>query len=840
MKKSILILFTLLSSALSLWSQCINVAPVGCRFSCVPVTYTGGAPDTAAYFWSSSCGTFANPNQQDPGELCLLFPGTCTLQLVVLELGMAPDTCTAEIIVFDNPDGIMEGDTTICSGDCAPITVLFSSGTPPFTYQVDDGFFINVYSSSTSFDTFSVCPQFSTTYTLLSITDAFGCTVSGQFNDVTIDVVSGVSASITQNGDMLCANPPNQNYQWWDCGYNQLQSISQCLTLTQDNCYCLIVADAVTSCVDTICGDFTLPCPLTCGITSPDSVCFGDTIQWVYTGNAADTASLHWVLNVPNGNPITFDDVDTVNYVFNGIGCLFMELTVTEDNCSVICHDTVCTSPNLLYATLYDNIETCDSCVTIPVGLSGTAPYTIYISNGSAVDTIAGIMSDQYDYIVCLPVDTTFTYVLLNATDSLSTCPVILGTDSILVHHSSTPEANITQNVNVLCADTVNGNYAWYDTSYNQVLSDSICFPFTQSGSYCLVVTNGICSDTVCGDFIYDSCNLSCEILLIPNACIGDSIVFAYSGNASSGAFFNWLIDLPGFPASPYPGNDTVILAYSQPGCFQVSLTVFDQGCISTCEDSICIDEPHSIAAICCDEVKCDTCVDLSIGLSGTPPWTIFIGNGNAVDTITSITSSPYLYHVCPPRDSTVTYTLLGVMDTINNCPGYIEGINTATVTLHPLPTASITQIVDLLCANPPSMAGYGWYTCPSGPYLDTSRCFLPSVSGCYCVDVSDEFDCVDTACINIILSDVEPVSESSITIHPNPSEDFVQIEISSNTAMPCQWTLFNSIGQRMMQGKIESSTYKLEWPSQAGAGIYILKIVDQNQQSHTANLIHQ
>ena len=106
--------------------------------------------------------------------------------------------------------------------------------------------------------------------------------------------------------------------------------------------------------------------------------------------------------------------------------------------------------------------------------------------------------------------------------------------------------------------------------------------------------------------------------------------------------------------------------------------------------------------------------------------------------------------------------------------------------------------------------------------------------------DVSDEFDCVDTACINIILSDVEPVSESSITIHPNPSEDFVQIEISSNTAMPCQWTLFNSIGQRMMQGKIESSTYKLEWPSQAGAGIYILKIVDQNQQSHTANLIHQ
>jgi hypothetical protein len=140
MKKSILLLFILSCTASSLWSQCINIAPVGCRFSCVPVTYTGGAPDTAAYFWSSSCGTFANPTQQDPGNLCLLFPGTCTVQLVVIEFGMAPDTCTAEIIVFDNPDGIMEGDTTICSGDCAPISVIFSSGTPPFTYQVDDGF----------------------------------------------------------------------------------------------------------------------------------------------------------------------------------------------------------------------------------------------------------------------------------------------------------------------------------------------------------------------------------------------------------------------------------------------------------------------------------------------------------------------------------------------------------------------------------------------------------------------------------------------------------------------------------------------------------------------------
>jgi hypothetical protein len=841
MKKYILLLCSLILASPFLWSQgnCINVTQAACRFSCVPVTYTGSAPDTATYFWSSTCGTFTNPNQQNPGNLCLLFPGTCTLQVIVLQNGQAPDTCTAEIIVLDNPDGIMEGDTTICSGDCAPISVLFSSGTPPFTYQVDDGQFTNIYSSSTSFDTFSVCPLFSTTYTLLSITDGFGCTVNGQFNDVNITVVQGVSASITQNGAMLCANPPNQNYEWWNCDYTQLQSISQCLTLTQNSCYCLIVADANTSCVDTVCGDFTLPCTLTCGISAPDSVCFGDTVQLIYTGNAADSATLHWVLDVLSGAPITVDNEDTVNIVVDGIGCIYAELTVTEGNCTSICHDTVCTSPNLLFATLYNDIQTCDSCTTIPIGLSGTAPYTVYISDGSSVDTITGIMNDQFDYAVCPQPDTTYTYILVNATDSLSSCPVILGVDSILVKRYSTPVAKITRNNNVLCADLVVGDYAWYDSTYSELLSDSTCLALTQSGSYCLVVTNGTCGDTTCGDFIYDPCDLSCNIDLVPNACIGDSIVFAYTGNATNGAIFNWLIDLPGFPASPYSG-DTVILVYSQSGCYQVSLTVFDQGCISTCADSICIDGPNSDASICCDEVRCDTCTDLSIAINGTPPWTIFIGHGTIVDTISGITSSPYLFHVCPPRDSTVTYTLLGVMDTINNCPGYITGVNTATIPLHPRPTASILQISDLLCANPPNMAGYGWYTCPAGGYIDTSRCFLPSVSGCYCVDVSDEYDCVDTACINIILSGVERLTDSGFSIHPNPSEDIVQIQVSSRIPLPCQWSMINSIGQQVMQGKIESPTYILEWPSQASPGIYILKFVDVNQQAYTTKLIHR
>src|SRR5262245_13305203 len=94
--------FLLYLPSLLAQGNCIEAPAVGCRFSCVDVIYTGSAPDTAAYFWSSSCGTFPNPNQQDPGDLCLFFPTTCTVQLVVIEEGQEPDTCLAEIIVLNN------------------------------------------------------------------------------------------------------------------------------------------------------------------------------------------------------------------------------------------------------------------------------------------------------------------------------------------------------------------------------------------------------------------------------------------------------------------------------------------------------------------------------------------------------------------------------------------------------------------------------------------------------------------------------------------------------------------------------------------------------------------
>jgi hypothetical protein len=201
--------------------------------------------------------------------------------------------------------------------------------------------------------------------------------------------------------------------------------------------------------------------------------------------------------------------------------------------------------------------------------------------------------------------------------------------------------------------------------------------------------------------------------------------------------------------------------------------------------------------------------------------------------------TSPYLYHVCPPGDSTVTYTLLGVMDTVNTCAGYITGVNSSLVTLHPKPVASIVQTVDTLCAFPSGLT-YGWYSCPSGNYLDTSRCFVPTVSGCYCVDVSTEFDCVDTACINIILTSSDEIEFSFFSLYPNPFLDMLEVTLSAGIDLPVTWILWNSYGQKMESGVIRDVHSLLKWNRKMSSGIYFFQMNDSHGKMYTGRLFHQ
>jgi PKD repeat protein len=392
--------------------------------------------------------------------------------------------------------------------------------------------------------------------------------------------------------------------------------------------------------------------------------------------------------------------------------------------------------------------------------------------------------------------------------------------DSVSVTLHTPPVAAITQIGNTLCAEPGEGTYDWYDCEMTQLLSFDSCLAILDTGCYCLVVSTPFCADTICGDFNTQPCDLTCAIELADTACLNTSIVFAYSGNASSGAVFNWLIDVPGFPMMPVSGNDTVILSYDTPGCYQVSLTVFDAGCLVTCTDSICIVGPQSTVSLCCGQEACDTCTTIEFTLTGPAPWTVLLTDGMIVDTITGITNSPYAHLVCPPGDTTITYTILQT----NTCPAIMVGDSAVTVTLHPNPQASVIQSGDTLCAFPVNMAGYGWFTCPAGPYLDTSRCFVPAASGCYCVIVSTVFDCVDTACYSIILSDVISPESGPISVYPNPSGEFVTLIPAPSDGRPVEWKILNLTGQVIDKGVLTESALRYSWNDNLPPGVYLFQ----------------
>ncbi len=802
--------------------------------------YVGSQPPTASYTWTSTCGTFTNPNQQNPGNHCFLTIGLCTLQVIIVQLGQAPDTCYAFVEVNPIPDGTIEHDTMICPGDCAFLIVYFFSGTPPFVYQVDDGFNSNIYTSSGFSDTIIVCPPVTTTYTLAAITSGGNCQSSGPFNSATVTVLPGVTASVTQTGNMLCANPPNQNYQWWDCAFNQLQATTQCITLTQNSCFCLIVISGPPgACADTVCAEYFLPCDLTCDIIFNDSICIGDSVIFAYSGNASANATFNWIIDLPGFPSAHFFGNDTVILVYDQQGCYDVSLTVTDGPCTSNCSDSLCVFSPSSEATLGPDVTACDTCAIINISLFGLPPWTIIMSDGVTYDTITGVAFSPYPYVVCPPQDTSFTYILIEVTDAVGVCPAVIGNDSTTVTLFSSPIATITQTGNLLCADTINGSYAWYDCGFNTLLSTSPCLTILQSGCYCLIVSNGVCHDTLCGDYLFTPCELSCEVIAPDNVCLGDTVIFAYSGNASVNATFNWVIDLEGFPGAHFVGNDTVILIYNLPGCYHAYVTVMDGGCTVTCGDTVCVGGPHSEASICCDEEKCDSCTTITISLFGAAPWTVYLSDGTNIDTIAGIISSPYLHTVCPPGDSTITYTIQ-VIDSFNLCPAIIFGDSTATITLHPLPVASIVQNGDTLCANPPNMAGYGWYPCPAGGYLSTSQCFSPPTSGCYCVDVSTSFDCVDTACFNFIISAVDPVEEGNLSIYPIPSTGVWEISFSNKIHLPVQWFLYDVWGRKHESGILQHHSATIHLKQVPPTGFYYLRFETIDHQTMMVKVLIQ
>ena len=146
------------------------------------VTGPAGGPGSYVYQWQSStnaAGPFvniaanANSNEYTPPSGAtytqyyrrMVTSGTC----------MPVYSNVVAVLVNPRPVAFLTGGATICPGESSVIRITMLSGTGPFTVNIANHGTVSNYNSG---DDIIVTPAVTTTYSLISVTDANGCDVT--------------------------------------------------------------------------------------------------------------------------------------------------------------------------------------------------------------------------------------------------------------------------------------------------------------------------------------------------------------------------------------------------------------------------------------------------------------------------------------------------------------------------------------------------------------------------------------------------------------------------------------------------------------------------------------
>ena len=368
--------------------------------------------------------------------------------------------------------------------------------------------------------------------------------------------------------------------------------------------------------------------------------------------------------------------------------------------------------------------------------------------------------------------------------------------------------------------------FEWYPCSFDSLLSTETAFFPDTAGCFSLVTQSGVCVDTITSNYLISACDISdsCE-LLFPYACINDTVLITPEYPIPARASIHWLIDFPG-DTNSYSGNtDSIYVTFDAPGVYPVSFTIQDSFQTQTCHTDIEIQSGIEVS-ICCDETSCDSCVSFSIfnhngiagsiAINGGPPFAIS-GISETQETICFPTSE---------LDTTIIQ-ITGV-ESVNGCASTIVGDSFITFIPLPRPLVFIVPFTDTLCSFPNDLAAYRWRYCDSTTVLSTSPCFAPPTSGCYCLEVENEFGCTFETCTDFVVSENSIINDRQIKITPNPSNGLIHVEIPLQQA-GVNWELADIHGKILRKGIFKEKSNEI-FLNSLTAGIYFLKFDFQSQ----------
>jgi PKD repeat protein len=182
------------------------------------------------------------------------------------------------------------------------------------------------------------------------------------------------------------------------------------------------------------------------------------------------------------------------------------------------------------------------------------------------------------------------------------------------------------------------------------------------------------------------------------------------------------------------------------------------------------------------------------------------------------------------PGPHNITYNTPGVYPftmTLTNAGG--STTCTDSITVYAKPVASITQVGSTLNAFPAGM-NYQWYTGPNLVVVigATNQFYTPTGPGYYCVWVSNNYGCSDSACSNYINDGIENIEGDNWGIYPNPNDGSFMLSLDLSKAENVEMKVIDVLGSVVDSRNFDlrSGSHKLFISNKSfAAGVYYVRV---------------
>jgi PKD repeat protein len=182
------------------------------------------------------------------------------------------------------------------------------------------------------------------------------------------------------------------------------------------------------------------------------------------------------------------------------------------------------------------------------------------------------------------------------------------------------------------------------------------------------------------------------------------------------------------------------------------------------------------------------------------------------------------------PGPHYITYNTPGVYPftmTLTNANG--STTCTDSITVYAKPIASITAVGGTLNAFPAGM-NYQWYTGPNLVVIlgATNQFHTPPGPGYYCVWVSNNFGCSDSACTNYINDGIQTIEGDNWGIYPNPNDGSFTLSLDLSRSENVEMNVINVLGDVVdsRDFDLRLGSHKLFISNKSfAAGVYYVRI---------------